>query len=147
MTMLGVTFETTVNLGAVLVLIFGMAMALIFTIRARSSATWKDNYEAAHQRAEDLAIRVTEEREKKHDLANKVATLELTRDLSPVLAAMKDLAAEMVAMRREDENRYQSAIAEVREMFLDHERKGQERHEALLRLTEQIVDKLNGKEA
>lgn len=140
----GVTFESTINLGAVVILMFGMALALLFTVRSRASATWKDNYEASDARVDDLERRLVEEREKKHEALSKAAALELTRDITPVMKAMQELIARVVAMQEEGEARYGVALRDVREMFAEHEQRAQERHAALLRVANQIANKLNG---
>lgn len=139
----GVEFSDTVNLGAIIIVVMGMAFALLFTVRARSSATWKDNYEAASARLKDTEARLAEEREKKHAAVSRAAALELTRDLTPVLKAMQELVAKVVSMQELAENRYGVALKEVRHMFADHEQRAQERHEALLRVANEIANKIN----
>ena len=141
--MFGVEFSDTVNLGAILIVAMGMGLALLFTVRSRSSATWKDNYEAEQAHTRRLEARLAEEREKKHEAVARAAALELTRDLTPVLNALKDLVERIVAMQEEGEARYGLALAGVKEMFADHEARAQERHEALLRVANQIAEKLN----
>lgn len=141
--MLGVEFADTVNVGALLIVVMGMAFALIFTVRARSSATWKDNYEAAAARLKDLEGRLREEREKKHEAISRASALELTRDLTPVLKAMQDLVAKVVEMQELAESRNAAVLQDVRVMFADHEERAQERHEALLRVANEIANKIN----
>lgn len=139
-----IEFSETINLGAILIVVMGCAFALLYTIRSRSSATWKDNYEAEHARAETLHERLTEERERKHEALTRAAALELTRDLTPVLKAMQELVERVVGMQEEGELRYETALKGIRQMFADHEERAQERHEALLNVANQIANKLNG---
>lgn len=141
--MLAVEFSDTVNLGAILIVVMGMAFALVFTVRARASATWRDNYEAAAARLQNLEETLKEEREKKHEAISRAAALELTRDLTPVLKAMQDLVAKVVAMQEEGEARYGIALRDVRALFAEQEQRSQERHEQLLRVATAIADRIN----
>lgn len=133
--LLAVEFNDTVNLGSIFVVVGAAALALLFTLRSHMVATWRSNYEAQK-------IRADEEREQKHVALSKLAALELTRDLTPLIASQQELIAKVVAMQEEGEARYGMALAEVRQLFDAHEQRALERHESQLDVMSEITKTL-----
>lgn len=127
-----VEFSETITLGSILVVVGGAALALLFTLRVNSANTWRQEAEAQRARAD-------RERDAKHTAQNELNALRLTKDITPVLESQHQLLERMVSMQEEGEHRYDLALKGVREMFADHEKRAQERHEAQLEVSHEIA--------
>jgi hypothetical protein len=134
-----VQFSETISLGWVFTMVVALAAVAVYTFREKSSAIWKNNYEAERARCADLARTLDEERAKKHEAINEVAALRLTKDITPVLEGQNHLIERIVSMQEEGESRYDLALKGVRQMFADHEERAQERHEAQLQVSQEIA--------
>jgi len=72
-----ITWSSTINLGAIIILVFGASIALIFTIRSHVVATWKSVAEGEREEREQLQREFDrfkiDQQEIRHDLKNQLS--------------------------------------------------------------------------
>lgn len=158
MVVVGVEFTETINLGAVILIIFGVGLGLFWTVRSNVAKYWREVAEAEQRRVvqmqetlqgmvgkellEAAVAESEEQRRLKHEAISDAAALRLTRDLTPLIKAQQSLMERMLAVEETAEARYGNAMHEMREQFAKHEERAQARHEALLEATIMIVERL-----
>lgn len=156
--MLAIEFSETINLGGILIIVFGVAAALFFTVRSNVAKYWREVAEAEQRRVAQLQEKILglvpkesletailerdEQRALKHEAISDAAALRLTRDLTPLIKSQQHMMERFMAFQEEGEARYGLALKEVRDLFAQHEERAQERHEQQIEAMRLIADRL-----
>jgi hypothetical protein len=89
-------FNSTINLGGVIVGCLVLAFGLLFTLRSNVAKVWRETAEGERERARQLEHERDEQRDLKHSALNEVAALRLKTDQTVVLKQMADDQATLI---------------------------------------------------
>lgn len=145
-----VDFRDQITLGSIIVTVVIIAVAGLFTIRAKIADVWREEAEGEKAKAERLQAELSEERrsrvefdsaqqELRHDLKDKIAGL--TAQLK-VMEARTDLTAALEAIKHMNDNTVMAISAAIGEGLASAANGSLERDDKTHSLLQEIRDKL-----
>ncbi len=115
-------FSSTITLGSIILGIIVLVVAALFTIRSNVASVWRQEAEGWKARAEEMQLKLDEEREVRHELKNELAGCRaelVIEKAKPDLSLIVEQGKENYANAMRDITAMVGGIVETQNQMLD----------------------------